>query len=284
MAVLPPEQVPGSPPPPSNPLSGDGWNGGTPSSPSGPLPPKPGRRIAKKWWWVAGGGIIAIIAVAASAAGQKPATTANNQPTASAAATAAPTAAPTTAPTAAPTPPPAAPTLVRSGRGDGVVTVPAPYDTAAGLLTATHNGSANFIVEPLSADNTTGGALVNEIGQFKGTIPFDILQGQAASRLKVTADGAWTLTFADISTAPVATGVISGKGDSVILYIGPAATMHVTHNGVANFIVDEIPTAAGSQTNNLLNQIGQYVGDIPVEAGPALFAITADGAFVFTPS
>lgn len=128
MAVLTPEQVPGSQQPPSNPLSGDGWNGGTPSSPSGPLPPKPGRRIAKKWWWVAGAGIIAVIAVAASAAGQKPASTANNQPAGGAAAT------------AAPTPPPTAPTLVRSGSGDGVVTVPTPYDTGAGLLTATHNG------------------------------------------------------------------------------------------------------------------------------------------------
>jgi hypothetical protein len=205
----------------------------------------------------------------------------------SSATTAAPsaTASATPAPTPPPTPPPTPdPTAVLSGRGDSVVTVPPPYDAAPGLLTATHNGQSNFIVEPLSPDNTTGGALFNKIGTYKGTIPFDILQGQAASRLKITADGKWTLTFADISTAPVATSVISGKGDSVILYTGPAATMHVTHHGVSNFIVDEDALSAGSQTNNLLNEIGQYDGVVPVQAGPALFAITADGAFTFTPS
>ncbi len=165
-----------------------------------------------------------------------------------------------------------------------MVNVPAPYDTAPGLLSGSNTGRSNFIVEPLSPDNTTGGVLFNAIGPYKGTIPFDILQGQIASRLKVTAEGNWTLTFADISTAPTTATVISGKGDSVILYTGPAVTMHVTHNGVANFIVDEDPLTAGSQTNGLINEIGQYAGDIPVEAGPALFAITADGAFTFTPS
>jgi hypothetical protein len=57
----------------------------------------------------------------------------------------------------------------------------------------------------------------------------------------------------------------------------------VTHSGVANFIVDEDPLSTGSSSNNLLNVIGQYAGDIPVQAGPALFVVQADGAFTFTP-
>jgi hypothetical protein len=78
-----------------------------------------------------------------------------------------------------------APALVASGTGDGVFL----YGGDAGKLTATHDGTRNFVVTEETGEAFNMGLLVNEIGAYSGTVP---LSG-GPSVIAVTADGNWTL-------------------------------------------------------------------------------------------
>lgn len=78
-----------------------------------------------------------------------------------------------------------APAVAASGAGDAVFL----YDGAAGKLTATHDGSRNFVVSEQTDDAFHFGLLVNEIGAYSGTVPL----AAGPSVISVKADGGWTL-------------------------------------------------------------------------------------------
>jgi hypothetical protein len=81
-----------------------------------------------------------------------------------------------------------------SGHGARVIPVLADHDLQP-VVTATHRGQSNFIVELIGYDNTSGEVnIFNEIGNFQGqTLVQEMPQG--AYLLYVQADGAWTLKF-----------------------------------------------------------------------------------------
>ncbi|WP_221886300.1 TM2 domain-containing protein [Microbacterium kyungheense] len=79
-----------------------------------------------------------------------------------------------------------APTLAPSGAGDAVML----YDGGVGTLTATHDGSSNFVITEDNGDMFHMGLLVNEIGAYSGTVPL----AKGPSVIVVHADGNWTLT------------------------------------------------------------------------------------------
>ncbi|GAB3127440.1 TM2 domain-containing protein [Glaciibacter psychrotolerans] len=79
----------------------------------------------------------------------------------------------------------AAPSLAGAGAGDAVFL----YNGKAGKLTATHDGSANFVVMEETGKAFNFGLLVNEIGAYSGTVPLSA----GPSALSVKADGNWTL-------------------------------------------------------------------------------------------
>lgn len=81
----------------------------------------------------------------------------------------------------------AAPALAPAGSGDAVFL----YDSGAAALTATHDGTSNFVVIEETAELFSIGLLVNEIGAYSGTVPLSA----GPSVLTVTADGGWTLTL-----------------------------------------------------------------------------------------
>lgn len=78
-----------------------------------------------------------------------------------------------------------APTVEASGTGDAVFV----YEGAAGKLTATHEGSSNFVVSEETDKAFHFGLLVNEIGVYSGTVPLS----SGPSVISVKADGTWTL-------------------------------------------------------------------------------------------
>jgi hypothetical protein len=61
------------------------------------------------------------------------------------------------------------------------------YEGAAADFAITYKGSGNFVV--LQVGGTFPNLAVNEIGNYKGTVPFD----EGPSVVTVTADGTWTL-------------------------------------------------------------------------------------------
>lgn len=167
-------------------------------------------------------------------------------------------------------------TISKSGRGDSVVALP--KGAEAGLVTLTHKGGSNFAVNVLDSSNqATGDLLVNEIGSYAGTTIYGLSSfGGTPAKLKIVADGAWTLKVAPVSSAPRLPTAITGKGDKVFLYDGDAADWAITHKGGSNFVVTQ---AGGSFPNLAINEIGGYQGVVPLDAGPSVITVMADGAW-----
>jgi len=72
-----------------------------------------------------------------------------------------------------------------TGHGDTVLL----YNGDAAALKATHKGQANFVVYEETSQAFSMGLLVNEIGDYSGTVPLSA----GPSVLTVQADGDWTL-------------------------------------------------------------------------------------------
>ena len=164
-----------------------------------------------------------------------------------------------------------------SGTGDSVIALPA--GVTAGVVTATHQGSSNFVLNVINAANEpTGDLLVNEIGNYSGTTIYGLLGfGDPGTNLQVSADGAWTVTISPVSSAPEFTLPASGTGDAVYLYNGDASAWTITHDGSSNFVV--LQYADSSMPNLAVNEIGAYSGKVPMLAGPSVLHIGADGAW-----
>lgn len=166
-------------------------------------------------------------------------------------------------------------TITQSGAGDNLITLP--EGVTAAMVTATHDGGMNFVVNALNADNeTTGDLLVNTIGAYAGTTVYGFNAFSEATSLQITADGNWTITIAPLSTAPALAA--SGTGDAVYLYDGSAGKLTATHSGSMNFIVQE-ETDATFSIGLLINDIGDYSGTVPLSSGPSVISVKADGAW-----
>ncbi|MGL4176159.1 MAG: hypothetical protein ACRCSN_08785 [Dermatophilaceae bacterium] len=167
----------------------------------------------------------------------------------------------------------------KSGKGDAVIALPT--NAAAGLVTMTHKGSSNFAVTVLDAANQqTADLLANEIGSYVGTAAFGLsgLGGEPA-KLKVTADGSWTVAISPISSAKPLNATHRGKGATVLRYDGDAGDWKVAHQGSSNFAVNQV---GGEFPNLAVNEIGSYSGTVPLSGGPSVVAITADGTWSLT--
>lgn len=166
-------------------------------------------------------------------------------------------------------------TITESGAGDNLVSLP--EGITAAMVTATHDGGMNFIVNALDASNeATGDLLVNTIGSYTGTTVYGFNALSDATSLQITADGNWTLTIAPLSTAPALAA--SGTGDGVFLFEGSAGKLTATHDGTMNFIVQEETDKAFS-FGLLINDIGAYSGTVPLSSGPSVISVRADGSW-----
>lgn len=168
--------------------------------------------------------------------------------------------------------------LTQSGTGDSVIGLP--EGAEGGIVTATHDGSRNFVLSVLDAANgSTGDLLVNTIGAYSGTTAWGIHALDGGARIQITADGAWTVTISPMGAAPALGG--AGAGDAVFLYEGGAAALTATHDGSRNFIVRE-ETGAILSMGLLVNDIGAYSGTVPLSAGPSVITVNADGNWTLT--
>jgi hypothetical protein len=176
---------------------------------------------------------------------------------------------------AATSPAAAAPQPVKySGRGDKILSIKKPGSSGIGFAKFTHSGSANFVVWTVGSNEL----LVNAIGKYSGTVLFDAQDGADTNRLKIQADGAWTLTLLPIESVRKFQGTITGKGDDVVLYLGSGGVATISHRGQANFIVR---TWGQSGPDLLVNEIGNYDGEqLFTEA--CIVEINADGAWSMT--
>ncbi len=89
---------------------------------------------------------------------------------------------------------------VFSGSGDGISTV---LDLKAGTIpvTLTHFGNSNFIVYVMNASGQDNELLVNEIGNYSGSVALRVQSGGILNLppglhiIAVQADGSWTISL-----------------------------------------------------------------------------------------
>jgi hypothetical protein len=67
---------------------------------------------------------------------------------------------------------------------------------------------------------------------------------------------------------------VSGTGDAVLAYTGPAVAARVTFDGTSAFRVD---TYSRGRLTILVRAVGPYAGKIALPAGPAFISVTAHG-------
>lgn len=169
------------------------------------------------------------------------------------------------------------------GVGDKVVKVKETEDIL--LATLTHQGTSNFIVNPLDPGGAEQMTMVNAIGNYRGTVLVNEENGKVLRGIKIKADGAWTLTLKPLVMARQWTGArVAGRGDDVLL-LSPASsgltTVKVNHSGSSNFIVHSYAEGSGE---GLINEIGSYRGEVLLPDGTVLVTILADGRWTFTKS
>lgn len=287
-----PPPAPPAPPSPSAPPTPVGW-----STPPAQLPNKP--NVAMGWFsrqsprMKAGlviGVAVLLVAIGASASGggvddesatnappksrqvdndgdeERPTTTRQTTTTVTTTTTTTP---PTTTTIAAP--------IAVSGRGDSVIAAtPASGAGTAGLLYLTHSGSSNFAVWALDVNNERLDLVVNEIGRYTGVVPLGFSESPAS--LQISADGAWTVEFRSLWSAPqVNKQVLTGAGSGVYLYIGGAGTATINAPADTNFVVRSYSAGSAASADLLVNEIGPYSGVVPVRDGVQIIEVMAEG-------
>ncbi|MCV0377538.1 MAG: hypothetical protein K5835_18840, partial [Microbacterium sp.] len=112
--------------------------------------------------------------------------------------------------------------------------------------------------------------------------------GQHSVAFEVTAGGSWTITIKPVTEARAWDGAseMTGTGDDVVRIdpnISGLMTANVSHSGSGNFAI--FAYGAGPFGADLLvNEIGNYSGEVAIGSGAFLLEITADGAWSISPS
>jgi len=229
---------------------------------------------------LAGGGTVSPDASASPTAAAQEPTPATSEPIASEPASAEPSIEPTAEPTE---PAPAAfADIELTGRGDDVVRFAIPEDQPA-IVRFTHRGSSNFAIESIAADGSTNELLVNEIGSYQGNHLFDASSHSVA--FKITADGEWRALVRSITKARAwdPSTRLEGEGADIARIVPPSSglvTVSIRHRGESNFAVIAY---AGDFPNLLVNEIGDYQGEVLLPDGSYFLAISADGPWTVTP-
>lgn len=164
--------------------------------------------------------------------------------------------------------------ISKKGRGDAIVKLP--KGALSGVVTFTHKGSSNVAASVLDSSNQpTGDLLVNEIGNYSGVTAYGMNDfGGDPTKIKISADGSWTIRIAPVSSAPALPKSATGTGDRVFRYDGDSSDWAISHKGSSNFAVIQM---GGLMPNLAVNEIGSYKGVVPLIEGPSVVTITADG-------
>jgi hypothetical protein len=161
--------------------------------------------------------------------------------------------------------------VVLAGSGTQVVTLDddSRESFVAGWVDITHNGSSNFIVTLLDASGERVDGLVNEIGPYEGSKPWNLSEEYVIKFVEVDADGDWTIEFFPVEFAIASDKFIggsgftsglelTGEGDDVLFGIAPGAVVmdFVCTDCDSNIFVN----AWAPRRDNLVNEIGDGTG------------------------
>ena len=166
--------------------------------------------------------------------------------------------------------------IVIQGRGQ-TATQPITPRSAQSVLTFTHNGARNFVVQVFRGNARD--LLVNKIGVYQGQRP---VMGAEPFTLNIEADGAWTVSITPVggNGAPA----FSGRGDAVSAQFTPPGTgpWEFKNTGARNFVV-YLHCRNGRQL--VQNRIGAFEGSAVTQFGtaPCYWEVESDGQWSLAP-
>lgn len=146
------------------------------------------------------------------------------------------------------------------------------------VLSATHDGDGDFIVDNYSANNQKIGRLINTAGFYVGSLPLDFSGGTKTTRFDITADGAWELQIIplDLARGEIVPSTLDGDGDDVIVIIdGDPGQMIIDASQTSDYFI-LWAFGAGSPVQ-LVNSEGEYEGTVTAPAGTTSFAVMTIG-------
>lgn len=176
------------------------------------------------------------------------------------------------------------PAGVYEGRGDKVLSITRPVQAGPFLVELEGRGTDNFVVWTLDADLETDKLLANAIGAYRGRALVDE-RSSRTSRLKIEADGAWTVRLFGLDAARPLTERLTGTGPETVRWAGPRTVLAMRHRGTGNFIVGTFAEHGGDESylGTLANAIGDYEGESILPKGPCLIELEAEGDWTLTP-
>lgn len=183
----------------------------------------------------------------------------------------------------------APPVQVIEGSGAAVETVRLAANSPL-VVTGTHEGQSDFIVDLVGRGSTSDpGNLFNEIGNYEGQTA---VAGAASGRyrVRVAADGPWTIRFAQpvpTARAKKVPGTLRGNGAEVVPVVAnedlQPVVVDATHSGEFRFTVDVIGYGETSGTAHLFSmKSATWEGETSLDGlpeGTYLVHTKADGAW-----
>ncbi len=171
--------------------------------------------------------------------------------------------------------------VVGSAQGTGSQAVQVDPISGPTIVAVTHDGSGAFGVQPQQGGVPAGAPFAAVTGPWEGRYLVGL--GGTISGFAITADGDWTLTIEQRSSAVSfdATSGVDGENADVIAYEDAAAWgATVSYDGQGPIVIRAV-TVSGAQ--ELVNQAGSFSGDIEVPAGPGFLTVEAPGPWSLRP-
>jgi len=160
-------------------------------------------------------------------------------------------------------------------------TIPA---TAAAIAIIAAKGADNFAVTSLAADGTDNELLVNVTGNYAGTVLFDAQDSEHSVAFRIETSDSWTITIKPVTSARTWDGAsnLTGQGDEVVQIRPQSAglvALNIANKGHDSFVV------TGYSANGpdlMVNEIGNYGGQVQLADGSFLLAVNSDGSWSIT--
>ena len=139
-------------------------------------------------------------------------------------------------------------------------------------------GGRNFIVENYDDQGEQIDLLVNTIGKYEGTVPFDFRDDEQTTRLSVESSGEWEIQILPLDQIRVVEipGTFEGNGDDVVLFKGtnPDLLKVDASNAKRNFVIYSYQPL---DYDLAVNEIAPYTGVVIVPRNTFLLVIMATG-------
>lgn len=179
--------------------------------------------------------------------------------------------------------PPAEANRRLSGTGADVINGSIPGDKLAIARIEHTGGESNFQVWAVDDKGEKADLLVNEIGEYSGTVDINFGYTPPLRGIDINADGDWSIVILPADWArDLGTSGGQGTGDEVVDASRLAgATVRLTHDGESNFQIWAYD-ADGDTIDLIVNEIGAYEGTHRVPNDTVWFEVTADGNWTVT--